>query len=208
MLEDLGEDFGVFHVVFKPYPANISHQSPIGLLAQLVQVHDIKAANVKRIDLGVRETTLLHGGAIYEPQDAIGAQFSLAFSLAIRVVKRSNDLRLYTDPTLWRDREVLRLAKKVHLHPDPRFVGTKGRGCHMKVSLTDGRVFEVEEEYHKGMPQNPFTPAQLTNKFRTSASSVLSEERREAVINTVSRLDVLEDMGELTSLLAPEQHEK
>ncbi|MBI2986751.1 MAG: MmgE/PrpD family protein [Deltaproteobacteria bacterium] len=206
ILEGLGEEFGVMHVEYKTYPVNIAIQSPIALLAELIQTHDIKATDVERIDVGLRnEHNVLSHGAIREPQDILGAQFSMAYSLAIRVVKRSNDLRLYTDPSVWRHPEVLRVARKVYLHADPRLARLKARGCHMKLTLTDGRVFEMQEEYQRGNPENPLTAAELTDKFRRLASSVFSRARTEEVINTVSRLDELEDVAELTSLLIPER---
>ncbi|TMA95716.1 MAG: MmgE/PrpD family protein [Deltaproteobacteria bacterium] len=212
MIEGFGEDFGVMHVEFKYHPVNISIQSPINLLTDLVESHDIKPADVERIDVGCRtEHSLTHVGAIYEPKDVLGAQFSMPFSLAIRVAKRSNDLKLYTDPSVWRDPEVLRLAHRVYLHFDPRLAAHKrpgeahGYGCHIKVSLTDGRVFEKEEEYQKGNPKKPLSPAESSDKFRRLASSAFSPNRIEKLISAVRRVEDLEYARELTSLLIPEK---
>jgi len=212
LVEGFREDFGIMHVEFKYHPVNISIQSPINLLTELVESHDIKPADVERIDVGCRtEHSLTHVGAIYEPQDVLGAQFSMPFSLAIRVAKRSNDLKLYTDPSVWRDPEVLRLAHRVYLHFDPRLAAHKrpgeahGYGCHLKVTLTDGRVFEKEEEYQKGNPKKPLSPAESRDKFRRLALSVFSQNRIEKLISAVKRVEDLEDARELTSLLIPEK---
>ena len=212
MIEKFGEEFGIMHVEFKYHPVNISIQSPINLLSDLVQSHDIKPAEVERIDVGCRtEHSLTHVGAIYEPKDVLGAQFSMPFSLAIRVVNRSNDLKLYTDPSVWRDPEVLALAHRVRLHFEPRLAAHKrpgeahGYGCHIKVTLTDGRVLENEEEYQKGNPKKPLSAAESNDKFRRLASSAFSQNRVEKIISTVRRLDNLEDLRELTSLLVPEK---
>ena len=212
LIEGFGEDFGILHVEFKYHPVNISIQSPINLLSELVQSHDIKPADVERIDVGCRtEHSLTHVGAIYEPKDVLGAQFSMAFSLAIRVAKRSNDLKLYTDPLVWRDPEVLALAHRVHLHFDPRLAAHKrpgeahGYGCHIKVTLTDGRVLEKQEEYQKGNPKKPLTPAESSDKFRRLASSAFSPNRIEKLLSAVRRVEEWADARELTSLLIPEK---
>jgi len=212
LIEGFGEDFGILHVEFKYHPVNISIQSPINLLSELVQSHDIKPADVERIDVGCRtEHSLTHVGAIYEPKDVLGAQFSMAFSLAIRVAKRSNDLKLYTDPLVWRDPEVLALAHRVHLHFDPRLAAHKrpgeahGYGCHIKVTLTDGRVLEKQEEYQKGNPKKPLTPAESSDKFRRLASSAFSRNRIEKLLSAVRRVEEWADARELTSLLIPEK---
>jgi 2-methylcitrate dehydratase PrpD len=157
------------------------------------------------------EHSLTHVGAIYEPKDVLGAQFSMPFSLAIRVVKRSNDLKLYTEPAVWRDPEVLALAHRVHLYFEPRLAAHKrpgeahGYGCHIKVTLKDGRVLEKEEEYQKGNPQKPLTPAESSEKFRRLASSAFSQKRIEKLIGAVRPLEELQDLNELTSLLIPEK---
>jgi 2-methylcitrate dehydratase PrpD len=212
LVEGFRQDFGIMHVEFKYHPVNISIQSPINLLSELVQSHDIKPADVERIDVGCRtEHSLTHVGAIYEPQDVLGAQFSMPFSLAIRVAKRSNDLKLYTDPSVWRDPEVLALAHRVHLHFEPRLAAHKrpgeahGYGCHIKVTLKDGRELEKEEEYQKGNPKKPLTPAESNEKFRRLASSAFSQNRIGKIIGAVRPLEEVEDLKELTSLLTPEK---
>jgi 2-methylcitrate dehydratase PrpD len=212
LIEGFREDFGIMHVEFKYHPVNISIQSPINLLSELVQSHDIKPADVERIDVGCRtEHSLTHVGAIYEPKDVLGAQFSMPFSLAIRVAKRSNDLKLYTDPLVWRDPEVLALAHRVHLHFDPRLAAHKrpgeahGYGCHIKVTFTDGRVLEKQEEYQKGNPKKPLTPAESSDKFRRLASSAFSPNRIEKLLSAVRRVEEWADARELTSLLIPEK---
>jgi 2-methylcitrate dehydratase PrpD len=81
LIEGLKEDFGIMHVEYKYHPVNISIQSPINLLSELVQSHDLKASDIERIDVGCRaEHSKTHVGAIYEPQDVLGAQFSMPFS--------------------------------------------------------------------------------------------------------------------------------
>jgi len=131
--------------------------------------------------------------------------------LAIRVAKRSNDLKLYTDPSVWRDPEVLALAHRVHLHFEPRLAAHKrpgeahGYGCHIKVTLKDGRTLEKEEEYQKGNPKKPLSPAESSEKFRRLASSSFSQNRIEKIVSAVRPLEELQDLKELTSLLTPEK---
>jgi len=206
LVEGFGEDFGIMHVEFKYHPVNISIQSPINLLTELVESHDIEPTNVERIDVGCRaEHPKTHVGAIYEPQDVLGAQFSMPFSLAIRVAKRSNDLKLYTDPSVWRDPEVLALAHRVFVYADPRLKGSKGLGAHITVTLKDGQILEKEEKFQRGNVHNPLSQSELIDKYRGLASYVFSNERTERVLDAVRRLDKLENVYELTSLLTPEK---
>ena len=206
LTDGFNEDFGILHVEYKYHPVNISIQSPINLLTELVRSHDFKPADIERIDVGCRaEHSKTHVGAIYEPQDVLGAQFSMPFSLAICIAKRNNDLKLYTSPSVWKDPEVLALAHRVFVYADPLLKGAKGLGVRLKVTLKNGSVLEKEEKFQKGNIHNPLTNAELTDKFRGLASSVFLPERTEKVISAVRRLDELQDIGQLTSLLAPEK---
>jgi 2-methylcitrate dehydratase PrpD len=206
LVDGFNEDFGVLHVEYKYHPVNISIQSPINLLTELVRSHDLKPADIERIDVGCRaEHSKTHVGAIYEPQDVLGAQFSMPFSLAICIAKRNNDLKLYTNPSVWKDPEVLALAHRVFVYADPLLKGAKGLGVRLKVTLKNGSVLEKEEKFQKGNIHNPLTTAELTDKFRGLASSVFSPERTDKVIGAVRRLDELQDIGQLTSLLAPQK---
>src|SRR5262245_24279541 len=206
LIDGFNEDFGVLHVEYKYHPVNISIQSPINLLTELVRSHDLKPADIERIDVGCRaEHSKTHVGAIYEPQDVLGAQFSMPFSLAICIAKRNNDLKLYTSSSVWKDPEVLALAHRVFVYADPLLKGAKGLGVRLKVTLKNGSVLEKDEKFQKGNIHNPLTSAELTDKFRGLASSVFSPERTEKVIAAVRRLDELEDIGQLTSLLTPQK---
>ncbi len=199
--KDLGREFGVMHSCFKQYPIVNALQSSVDVISELIKEHGIKAENVERIDVGVLEMTLLHGAAIYEPQDTITAQFSLAFSLAIRLLKGSNDISLYMNPNMWHDPEVLALAKKVHPYAVPETGPEMRMGCQMKITLTDGRTVEGSEIYPKGTPRNPNTTEERYEKFQRLASSVLPEKRVEQVIQTVENVEQLEDVEYLVSLL-------
>lgn len=93
------------------------------VMAGLMKEHGLKAKDVERIEVGLNQRIIHHGGSILEPHDALGAQFSLTFSLAIRLLKGSNDVVLYTDPAMWRDPEVLAVSKKIQTYADPNAKG-------------------------------------------------------------------------------------
>ena len=57
-------------------------QGVIYTLAKLIEEHRFGADDIDEIRVGISETSVTHGGAIYEPHDTASAQFSLPFSLA------------------------------------------------------------------------------------------------------------------------------
>ncbi|MBI2230715.1 MAG: MmgE/PrpD family protein, partial [Deltaproteobacteria bacterium] len=85
----------LYHAAMKRFPVNASQHSPIELLDNLIRANNIEPRQVAKIEVGVNEGVLRHGGTIYQPKEVIEAQFSLRFSLALRLLQGNNDLRHY-----------------------------------------------------------------------------------------------------------------
>ena len=203
MVNDLGNHgwYAIQGRIVKPFPTVGTIHTSIQAVTRLMQEQQLRPEQVKEIHIWVNSLTLTHGGSIYEPKDTIGAQFSMAFSLGLRLVKGRNDLRDYLDPSLWKDPEILALGKKVQIHSDPKMVGDAWQGARVQVILADGRVMEAEELYRKGSPQHPFTREELDIKFRSLASAVLDEQGMRRVMEMVTHLEEVEDISQVVHLL-------
>jgi 2-methylcitrate dehydratase PrpD len=202
-IDRFASEFGILRAGHKLYPVVSNLQSPIFQLEEIIKEQRITADVIESIDVWMATHSIEHGASIAVPKDAMGAQVSLAFSLALRLLKGSNDLSLYADPALWRDPEIARVASAVHAHnDDTRFTGANDRGCHMTVKLRDGRTFERHEEYPKGQPENPLTHDELEEKFRRLAGSVIPRRAVEEVVRLTKALDGLADVGSIAPLLS------
>ena len=73
--------------------------------------------------------------------------------------------------------------------------------ARVSVELKDGRTLRHEVVAQKGDAENPAPYEELLDKFRSLTHETLSEETAGAVIDVVSRLDVVDDVNELTILL-------
>jgi 2-methylcitrate dehydratase PrpD len=198
---DLGREFKIIRIWFKLYPCVATVQGVIYTLSKLIEEHRFGAADVDEIRVGISETSLSHGGAIYEPHDTASAQFSLPFSLAIRLLKNDNDLSFYMDPKLWTDPKVLALARKVKSYADPNAIRDQNYNTTMEVKLTNGNVYKAFEPYPPGSPLNMVGRDVLRAKFRKMARAVLSEERIDKLIEAVDRFETYENAAELIPLV-------
>ena len=197
----LGSDFKIMRIWFKLYPCVATVQGVIYTLAKLIEEHRFGADDIDEIRVGISETSVTHGGAIYEPHDTASAQFSLPFSLAIRLLKNDNDLSFYMDPKLWTDPKVLALARKVKSYADPNAKKDQNYNTTMEVKLTNGKIYKGFEPYPPGSPLNMVGRDVLRAKFRKMARAVLAEERIDKVIEAVDRLETYEKAAELIPLL-------
>jgi 2-methylcitrate dehydratase PrpD len=73
--------------------------------------------------------------------------------------------------------------------------------ARVTLSLRDGRTLSESVVTHHGDYQSPASRQELEDKFTFLAQDTLREEQTKQVIETVDRLDTLEDIRELTALL-------
>jgi 2-methylcitrate dehydratase PrpD len=143
----------------------------------------------------------MHGGSIYEPKQVVEAQFSLRFTLALRLLKRSNDLRLYVNPELWRDPQILALGRKIDLVSDPNAKGELRFACKMRVTLMDGKVIEGYLPSPKGTARNPLSREEIRQKFFNLADDILPNERLRGIVDEVERINQQDDVSGLVKLM-------
>ncbi|HTN73407.1 MAG TPA: MmgE/PrpD family protein [Methylomirabilota bacterium] len=201
VIKNLGADYAVLHAAIKRFPVNASQHAPIELLDNLMQQYKFAARDMEKIEVGVNEGVLLHGGTIYEPKEVIEAQFCLRFSLAVRLLKRSNDLEFYLDPKVWRDPEILDLGKKIALVADPTATGDRRFACKMKVSLRGEKIVSGEIGSPKGTSRNPLSAEEIRNKFFRLGSKVLSDRKLSAIMDKVEKIDIQEDVGIIARMM-------
>jgi 2-methylcitrate dehydratase PrpD len=192
-------NFALCHAAMKRFPVNASQHSPIELLDNLVRTNNIEPIQVAKIEVGVNEGILLHGGTIYQPKEVIEAQFSLRFSLALRLLQGNNDLQHYLDSAMWSDSAMLEVGKKIELFGDPTALGQRRFACQMKIHLTDGRVVMDSLAAPKGGYENPLTPIELQEKFYRLGKSALNDEKLHTIVTGVERVESADDIGAIFS---------
>ena len=195
------KNLALYRAAMKRFPVNASQHSPIELLDQLIRRHNIRAEQIAKVKVDLNEGVLLHGGSIYQPKEAIEAQFSLRFSLALRLLNGNNDLPHYLDPATWSDPEILDLGRKIELVADPTAVRERRFSCRMRIYLSDGRQVDGLLIGPKGSYRNPLTPAELQEKFYRLGRSVLSDERLASILAAVKSIEKAADVGVISSLM-------
>jgi 2-methylcitrate dehydratase PrpD len=186
----------------KRFPVNASQHSPIELLDNLVRANNIEPNQIAKIEVGVNEGILLHGGTIYQPKEVIEAQFSLRFSLALRLCQGNNDLQHYLDPAMWQNASMLDIGKKIVLFGDPTAVGARRFACQMSVHLTDGRVVGGSLAAPKGNYNNPLSADEMREKFFRLGANALPRERLDEIVKRVAVIETQDDLATLVELLS------
>ena len=112
-LDGLWDRFHIVDTVFRIYPTIGSAAPAIEAVRHLQEEHELPWRDITGIKLGLPEIAVGHGATITRPTDAVTAQFSTAFSIALRLVRGRNRPQEYLDPALWTDPDLLSVADKM-----------------------------------------------------------------------------------------------
>jgi 2-methylcitrate dehydratase PrpD len=191
---------------FKPFPAAHVLHPYISAILRLRSLHQIKPADVDRIECPVTEFIV---GIVCEPTEEKFApatdshgRVSLQYSLAEALAHGSLGKNAYRPESL-RNPDILDLARRVRYYVDAAYPGPGRFKGEVTIVMKDGRSFHEVEEYNRGSAENPMTYEEIRAKFDENASGFLSASRRDKVDSLIRHLETLGDSGELVRAACP-----
>jgi len=198
----LGSMFRVFLIELKAHCCCGSSSAILDAVSEIKSEHTIHPEEIEEIVVNVSQETFRLTGSIVEPSDITSAQFSGRFGIALRLIKGGNTFKEYSEENL-KDRNVLALARKTTMLLDEKLetLPNSNNPARVVIRLKKGALYEKTVLAARGSIQNPMTEEEVHQKFRDFASVALPDSRAEAIIDTVSRLDSVENIGQLTQLL-------
>jgi 2-methylcitrate dehydratase PrpD len=203
LLDGLGEEFLLLGISFKPVACNLSTHAAVEAVGRLASEHRLGATDVKALRIGVSKSAVGDVGNVVEPHDMLGAQSSLAFCSAVRILRGGNGPNDYREEDL-RDPRFLDFARMVEVYVDPvcdeerRTLGN--RGAVVTIQTGDGRSLEERVRFPKGSPQNPLTDDELLAKFVDAVEPALGATQTRAIAGWIARFDQQQDVSELLRL--------
>jgi len=201
MTRCLGTEYLIMDTEFKIHPSIGWNHPPYMATKSLIEKHEVKPEDVKRIIVKGMQADRI---ADYNPQGMVDAMFSLPYTLATTIMREKLLPDMYSDEKM-RDSRIQSLLKKITIEPDAEsdrvWFDKQMMVFSIEIYMKDGRCLSTRVEYPKDKP--PFGVSEVKAKFRDLASLTLTPERVEEVIRTVEKLDGLDDISELTGILAP-----
>lgn len=203
-LDALWEHFHIVDTVFRLYPTIGSAAPAIEAVRHLQEHHELPWREITEIKLGLPEIAVGHGAAITRPTDAVTAQFSTAFSIALRLVRGQNRPQEYLNPDLWTDPDLLAVVDKVRPYPTTFDADLPALlSCRIDVTLADGRVLSHTQGGARGYPNHPDTrDGDIEAKFLDNVDGVLAPATARRIVRHVADLEHLADVADLMALTA------
>ena len=209
LLEGLGEHYNIMDTKFKPYPLCTWGHTSLDAVEKIFEENHISAQNIASVSVKTlgRAVDFLASPKMESMYDA---QFSLPHAVAMLALGKKPGPEWMSEENMFHNREAAAVARKVTMEVDPTaeeiFNEEKGLAIPTAVEVRtgDGKIYQESMKYSKGTPNNPFKPEELRDKFTTLASSLFSDKRIDAIIETVESLDQLDQISEITVLLKEE----
>jgi 2-methylcitrate dehydratase PrpD len=136
------------------------------------------------------------------PQNAVNAQFSLCYDIAVGLVKGRVLPESFT-PEAIKDPLIHALCDKTTWSIDEAFEAAYPQKYPARVTVKtkDGKTYVGEVEYPKGDPENPASKEEVTEKFFANAATTVGSVKAERAAKLVDRIETLESIDELVACL-------
>ncbi len=169
--QDLGEVWTIEQNYIKPYPVCRWAHAALDGLAQLMRDHGFGAGDVA----GIEVNTFAEAAALFPgmPETTSQAQYSLAFALAVLLVRGRIGPQEISGGGL-RDAQVAAVLARITVRQEARhsarFPG--GRWSDVTVVLRDGRRIGSGDVHARGGPEAPMPLSEVEAKFRVMTAAL------------------------------------
>jgi 2-methylcitrate dehydratase PrpD len=207
LLRDLGTDWEVPKIFFKPYPAN--HFTHAGIDAAIaLRTRGLRPQDVDHAVLRVAEPTVRTIGeplaAKQRPQTGYQAQFSGPYTVAAALIGGGGlglGLGDFTDE-LATSPERRDLMARIRVESDPACdrIFPWQFPAILQVHTTDGRMLEEQVLTNRGGPDRPLSDTEILRKFTDNASTLLPAEQLARFHRVI---DDLYSVTDVSALLEP-----
>jgi 2-methylcitrate dehydratase PrpD len=202
LVDGLGdpERYAILGTYFKPYAVCRWAHSSVDAVLDLAARHGVRPAEIEKIQVETfYEVTRLVN---YAPRNAIAAQFSIPFALAIALLYHRIEPEDVSEENL-QEPAILDLAQRVEVVVDPEINSQFPAKTIARVTMHTARgQFQGTVEYPRGNPENPLSDDDLRAKFRSLTVKIVGEPTCEKLQAAILDLGWVPDVRSVTQLLA------
>jgi 2-methylcitrate dehydratase PrpD len=192
-------------IAIKQYPCCGSTHSALDAMLKLAREHKPATDDIERVDVWTHARRLEHTNRP-EPKSDLDAKFSVQYCMTRALLDRRISIehfegRAYEEPA------VRKLMPRVHAAPytTAQFPADNHFGAEVKIALRGGKVLSAKVDQPFGRTSdNPLPAGLLKEKFEDCAARALSREQTTSVYSAIQGLENLQDVRELTAIIAGE----
>jgi 2-methylcitrate dehydratase PrpD len=204
--DGLGETWAFVDTSIKVYPCCRYSAGHLDASLDIANRYHPDPAKIERVLIRSSDYTirLLARPRKMDPQNVVDTQFSMPWQAAIALIDGKIDVDTFTDENIHRP-DVRQLMQKVEWVVDDEFERRypEHYSCAVTVTMEDGTEYTSEVEDPKGDWRNPVTQQELEHKFiHLAAREIKDQEKIERIIDLVTGVDQVDDVGSLFALIS------
>ena len=199
-IDGLWDHFHIIDTAFRMYPTIGSAATALEGLSHLAGQHPFGWPDIEQIRVGLPAVAVSHGAVTTHPGDAVSAQFSTAFGIALMLVHGSNTPADYMNPALWADHDIAAVIDKVVPYAHDFGPGAPLLSARIDITLHDGRTLSGTQHGFRGHPSNPGRGEAVEAKFRSVVSGLISTAAAGQFVALINGLDRQPDVTTLVQL--------
>ncbi len=189
---DLGARWLTETLALKSFACHVTAHAPVHMLRALMRRHAFAGGDIAALTLRVSDKVLSHHTS-RQPTDIMQVQYSVPYTVALAAYRDpTNPANFFADAIA--DPDIRRLAEAIVLEPAAKTAGRKA-ATDIVVALRDGRRFEDSAESFPGCQDQPFSAAQLQDKFRVLAGG--SGVDADGLFAALTRIETAADVSAL-----------
>jgi 2-methylcitrate dehydratase PrpD len=200
MIENLGQPFFLETpgMGLKWHPCSAPQFLAADAALHLKHEHKINFADVVNMEVSIPPLRYQRHYAA-EVKTGLRGKFAINYVVAMAFLDGKLEIATFTDEYVNRS-QVQDALSKVKVIVDES-IPEPGPYCPVGVELKNGIRHSYTAKIAKGDPRNPMTEAEVLGKFRGNARLAISENRTEAVIDAVNRLEAVDNIQAIVGLL-------
>jgi len=201
MIKELGSRFEIARNYFKRHACCRYNHATLDALGDIIAKAPgggLKPDEVAKVE--VKTYSLAAQLCDPNPQNTLAGKFSIPFAVATYIVTGSTGVESFMQPAI-QNPVARELAQRVTVSEDPKLTAMMPdhRPSKVKVTLTNGTVFEAQTLTNKGDSEDPYSPEELREKYYELAERVWKRDIAEAIYADAMNLEKLYNVNQLTA---------
>lgn len=197
----LGKDYTIAGTYIKMHGGCRHLHAPADAALYLRSKYNLDWRQIEHIKVKTYSTALAVCN-IPKPQSGRQAEYTINFGVSVAFVYGDVSRDRFTDEVLF-SKEVQELMGRITVEQDPELEKDypRKRGTKVEVTTKDGKKYSYGVDIARGDPENPFSKAEIVDKFHVMASKVLDKKARTKLIDFINRLETIDDISKISPLL-------
>jgi 2-methylcitrate dehydratase PrpD len=194
LLSELGQRFTITSCLIKKYPVGSPMMEAVDAMVQMVTENNIQPQDVVKVFARIPGS----GRTVY---NRLMPDVNIQYILSAILLDGKLTFEAAHDYHRFQDKSLLKMKERVELIVDEELERAGKRyQALIEVTLRGGRTLRKHIINCSGRPENPMSPEDVERKAEWLMEPVLGAKRTRQIIESISRLESVESIRDLTGL--------